>query len=160
MAPTALALDPQPGDAVLTIAADLAAAMDPNAGPVPGDTTTLPAVAASPADFSFALARPVENHASCPGNYIVGQVLNRQGAPVEGVHIVMVDEWGNRSDTVSKNGAADYGSYDFAIHSFANHYTLTVVDQAGNIASPAVTVEHLQGAGGDAPCHTVVWIGG
>ena len=160
VAPTALALDPQPGDAVLSIAADLAAAMDPNAGPVPGDTTTLPAVVASPADFSFALARPVENHASCPGNYIVGQVLNRQGAPVEGVHIVMVDEWGNRSDTVSKNGEADYGSYDFAIHSFANHYTLTVVDPAGSIASPAVVVEHLQGAAGDAPCHTVVWIGG
>jgi penicillin-binding protein 1C len=160
IAPRALALDPQPGDVALTISADLAAAMDPNAGPVPGDTTTLPAVAASPADFSFALARPVENHASCPGNYIVGQVLNRQGTPVAGVHIVMVDEWGNRSDTSSKNGEADYGSYDFAIHSFANHYTLTVVDPAGNIASPAVTVEHLQGAAGDAPCHTVVWIGG
>jgi penicillin-binding protein 1C len=158
--PVALALDPQPGDAALTISADLAAAMDPNAGPVPGDTTTLPAVAASPADFSFALARPVENHASCPGNYILGQVLNRQGAPVAGVHIVMVDEWGNRSDTTSKNGEADYGSYDFPIHSFANHYTLTVVDPAGNIASPAVVVEHLQGAAGDAPCHTVVWIGG
>ena len=160
VAPAALALDPQPGDAALSISADLAAAMDPNAGPVPGDTTTLPAVAASPADFGFALARPVENHASCPGNYIVGQVLNPQGAPVAGVHVVMVDEWGNRSDTVSKNGEADYGSYDFAIHSFANHYTLTVVDPAGNIASPAVTVEHLQGAAGDAPCHTVVWIGG
>ena len=160
VAPAALALDPQPGDAVLTISADLAAAMDPNAGPVPGDTTTLPAVAASPADFAFALARPVEHHASCPGQYIVGQVLNPQGGPVAGVHVVMVDEWGNRSDTVSKDGEGDYGSYDFSIHSFANHYTLTVVDPAGNIASPAVTVEHLQGAAGDAPCHTVVWIGG
>jgi hypothetical protein len=154
-----LALDPRPGDAALSISADLAAAMDPNAGPVPGDTT-LPAVAASPTDFRFALARPVENNASCPGNYIVGQVLNRQGAPVAGVHIVMVDEWGNRADAVSKNGEADYGSYDFLIHPFANRYTLTVVDQNGNIASPAVVVEHLQGAGGDAPCHAVVWIGG
>ena len=160
VAPAALALDPQPGDASLTITADLVAAMDPNAGPVPGDTTTLPAVAASPADFAFALAWPVENHASCPGQYIIGQVLNRQGAPVAGVHIVMVDEWGNRADAVSKDGEADFGSYDFAIHSFANHYTLTVVDPAGNIASPAVVVEHLQGAAGDAPCHTVVWIGG
>ena len=67
---------------------------------------------------------------------------------------------GDRSDTVSNNGEADYGSYDCAIHSFANHYTLTVLDQAGNVASPEVVVEHLQGAGGDAPCHTVVWIGG
>jgi hypothetical protein len=157
-APVALALDPQPGDAVLAITADLAAAMDPNAGPVPGDTT-LPAVAASPADFTYALARPVEHNAACPGNYIMGQVLNRQGAPVAGVHVVMVDEWGNRSDAVSKNGEADYGGYDFPIHSFANHYTLTVLDPAGNVASPAVTVEHLQGTAGAAPCHTVVWIG-
>ena len=74
-----------------------------------------------------------------------------------GVHVVMVDEWGNRSDTVSKNGEADYGSYDFAIHSFANHYTLTVVDPAGNIASPAVTVEHLQGAG--AMRRVIRWCG-
>ncbi len=155
----ALALDPQPGDEALGITIDLSAAMDPNAGPVPGDTT-LPAVAASPADFGYALARPVENNAACPGNYIFGQVLNRQGAPVAGVHIVMIDEWGNRSDAVSKNGEADYGNYDFMIHPFANHYTLTVLDPAGNIASPAVVVEHLQGAGGDAPCHTVVWIGG
>jgi hypothetical protein len=159
VAPAALALDPQPGDAALSISADLAAAMDPNAGPVVGDTS-LPVQAVSPTDFRYALARPVENNASCPGYYIMGQVLNRQGAPVAGVHIVMVDEWGNRSDAVSKNGQADYGSYDFPIHSFANHYTLTVLDQAGNVASPAVTVEHLQGAGSDAPCHTVVWVGG
>ncbi len=39
IAPRALALDPQPGDAALSISADLTAAMDPNAGPVPGDTT-------------------------------------------------------------------------------------------------------------------------
>ena len=134
--------------------------MDPNAGPVPGDTTTLPAVAASPADFGFALARPVEHHASCPGNYIVGQVLNRAGAPVAGVHIVMVDEWGNRADAISKSGEADFGGYDLLINPFANRYTLTVVDEAGNIASPPVLVEHFQGAAGEAPCHTVVWIGG
>ena len=159
VAPAALALDPQPGDAALSILVDLAAAMDPLAGPVAGDTA-LPVQAVSSTDFSYTLARPVENHASCPGNYILGQVLNRQGAPVAEVHIVLVDEWGNRSDTVSKSGEGDFGSYDFPIHSFANHYTLTVLDQAGNIASPSVTVEHLQGDGGDAPCHTVVWIGG
>ena len=159
IAPLALALDPQSGDAALSISADLGKAMDPNAGPVPGDTT-LPAMAASPADFRFALARPVENNTSCPGNYIVGRVLNRQGAPVAGVHIVMVDEWGNRADAVSKSGQSDYGRYDLLINSFANRYTLTVVDQAGNVSSPAVVVEHLQGAAGNAPCHTVVWIGG
>ncbi len=77
-----------------------------------------------------------------------------------GVHIVMVDEWGNRADAISKSGEADFGGYDLLINPFANRYTLTVVDEAGNIASPPVLVEHFQGAAGDAPCHTVVWIGG
>jgi len=157
--PKALALDPQPGDEALQVSADLGAALDANAGPVAGDTT-LPVQAVAPTDFRYALARPVTHHTSCPGNYIVGQVLNRQGAPVAGVHIVLLDEWGNRADAVSKSGASDYGNYDFPINSFANRYTLTVVDGAGNPISPPVVVEHLQGAGGDSPCHTVVWIGG
>lgn len=162
IAPQALALDPQPGDEVLRLTVDLAAALDPNAGPVPGDTT-LPAWTTSPADYRYALARPVEHHASCSGNYIVGRVLNREGAPVAGVHLVLVDEWGNRADAVSKDGQADYGSYDFLLNPFANRYTVTVVDESGNPASPPVVVEHLQGAqasGGDSPCHTVDWVGG
>ncbi len=157
--PAALALDRQPGDEALTISIDLGAAMDPNAGPVPGDTT-LPVQAVAPTDFRYALAQPVAHNAECPGHYIVGRVLNRDGAPVGGVHIVLVDEWGNRADAVSKSGATDLGSYDFPINTFANRYTLTVVDGGGNPISAPVIVEHLQGAGGDAPCHTVVWIGG
>jgi hypothetical protein len=43
---------------------------------------------------------------------------------VAGVHIVLVDEWGNRADAWSKGGESDYGRYDFPIH--------TVVDAAGN----------------------------
>jgi hypothetical protein len=159
IAPQALALDPHPGDEVLQLTVDLAAAMDPNAGPVPGDTT-LPAWTVSPADYRYALARPVEHHDLCPGNYIVGRVLNRQGGPVAGVLLVMVDEWGNRADAVSKNGPSDFGSYDFLLNSFANRYTVTVVDGDGNPASPPVVVEHLQGTGGDKPCHTLDWIGG
>ena len=93
----------------------------------------------------------------------MGRVLNREGAPVAGVHLVLVDEWGNRADAVSKDGQADYGSYDFLLNPFANRYTVTVVDESGNPASPPVVVEHLQGAqasGGDSPCHTVDWVGG
>ena len=77
-----------------------------------------------------------------------------------GVHIVLVDEWGNRADAVSKSGETDYGNYDLPINAFANRYTLTVLDDAGNPISPPVVVEHMQGAAGDAPCHTVVWFGG
>ena len=66
----------------------------------------------------------------CPGNYIVGQVLNAAGAPVAGVRIIMVDQWGNRADAWSKDSAGDYGRYDFPINFFPNHYTLAVLDQA------------------------------
>ena len=50
-----------------------------------------------------------------------------------GVRLTMVDQWNNRAEAVSKSGAADYGSYDFALNAFANRYTVTVVDRAGNI---------------------------
>ncbi len=157
LVPRALAIDPQPGDEALQILVDLAAALDPEAGPVPGNTA-LPVQAVAPAEYRY-LAHNISHHNICPGHYIIGQVLNRAGAPVAGVHIVLVDEWGNRADAWSKSGESDYGRYDFPINSFANRYTLTVVDEAGNPISPPVMVEHLQGSGGDAPCHTVDWIG-
>jgi hypothetical protein len=46
------------------------------------------------------------------------------------------------------------------LNPFANRYTVTVVDGAGKPLSAPVTVEHRQGAGGDAPCHTVIWWSG
>jgi hypothetical protein len=109
---------------------------------------------------SYSLAEPVSHHAACPGNYIVGQVLNAAGAPVASVRISLVDQWGNRAETWSKDGAGDYGRYDFPINFFPNRYTLLVIDGAGNPLSAPVVVDHLQGDGGDAPCHTVIWRGG
>ncbi len=158
--PAALALNPQDADALLQITIDLNAAMDVNAGPVPGEEVAeLQAVqAVAPGDLRYALAGPVEHHSSCPGNYIVGRVLNREGGPVAGVRIVLQDEWDNRAETVSKDGQADYGMYDFPIHSFANRYTLVVTDGAGVPISAPVVIDHLRE--NDAPCHTVNWIGG
>jgi len=157
----ALAADPRQGDGSLSFRADLSAAMNPSVGPAtaaasPADDA-VPVVSASPAEFRFALAQGIRNHAECPGHYIVGAVLNRGGAPLAGVHIAMVDEWGNRADAVSKSGANDAGQYDFPINNFANRYTLTVLDGTGAPISAPVTVEHLQGYGGDSPCHTVIW---
>ena len=114
--------------------------------------------AVAPGDLRYVLAGPVEHHSSCPGNYIVGRVLNREGGPVAGVRIVLQDEWDNRAETVSKEGQADYGMYDFPIHSFANRYTLVVTDGAGVPISAPVVIDHLRE--NDAPCHTVNWIGG
>jgi penicillin-binding protein 1C len=157
--PLALAADPQAEDAGIQVGVDLAAAMDPNAGPVfgiaidSGLTGTL-----SPADTArYILDGAVSHHTSCPGQYIVGQVLGIDGAPRAGIHIVLVDLWGNRAGAVSKSGSADFGNYDFPLNDFANQYTLTVVDEGGQAVSPPVVVNHRQGDGGEAPCHTVTW---
>jgi penicillin-binding protein 1C len=151
---------PEQGPA-LQVLVDLAAAMDPDAGPVAGSTAMPIALWAGPAAGSgrYVLAESVTHHDACPGNYIVGQVLDSAGGPVAGVRVVLVDQWGNRAEAISKDGASDYGRYDFPVHYFANHYTLYVVDSAGNPISPAVEVDHLQGSGGDAPCHSVNWRG-
>jgi len=158
----ALQADPRQGDGSLSISIDLGSAMDPNAGPIAGMLSSptdnaVPVIGSSPGDFRFALGQAIQNHSSCPGHYIVGAVLDQLGGRLGGVRIVMVDEWGNRAEAISKTGASDAGQYDFPINSFANRYTLTVVDASGNPISAPVTVEHLQGYGGDSPCHTVVW---
>ena len=161
-AAVALAFDVIPDEAPTQVFVDLAAPMDPNAGPVAGEglvavtTTEL----APGGQGIYNLAEPISHHADCPGNYIIGYVLNASGAAVPGVHITLVDQWGNRADAFTKNGEQDFGRYDFPIHHFANQYTLMIVNDAGNPNSPAVVVNHLQTDGGDAPCHTVNWIGG
>lgn len=163
LAAGALALDKPSDEPAVQVLVDLAAALDPNAGGTAG-TTAVPVTALPPAGpsgpFRFGLAEPVTHHNACPGQYIVGQVFDAAGAPVAGVHIVIVDQWGNRGDAYSKDGATDYGSYDFPLNFFANRYTLTVVDQTGTPVSEPVVVDHLQGASGDAPCHTVTWRSG
>jgi hypothetical protein len=132
----------------------------PDGSPTPEATpeaTAAPVVLAAPGEFNFTLAQAIGNHNDCPGHYIIGAVLNRSGAPMPGVRIAMVDEWGNRADAVSKSGANDTGRYDFPINNVPNRYTLTVLDGSGTAISAPVTVEHLQGYGGSATCHTVVW---
>jgi hypothetical protein len=133
--------------------------MDPNAGPVAGmiGDSTVPIGSLTPDTGRYVLAQPVAHHASCPGNYIIGQVLGVDGGPRAGVHVTLVDQWGNQADAISKSGATDLGNYDFPINDFANRYTLTVVDSIADPISPPVSVDHLQGSGGDASCHTVIW---
>jgi hypothetical protein len=134
--------------------------MDPNAGGVAGSTSPPNDADAATGEHAFRLAQAVTHHDACPGNYIMGQVLNGQGGPMAGVHIVMLDQWGNRADAMSKAGENDYGLFDLPLNGFANQYTLTVVDGEGRPLSAPVVIDHLQGGSGNAPCHTVVWQGG
>jgi hypothetical protein len=138
---------------------DLAAAMDPNAGPVAGDTAIPVASTWTGPSRSgvYGVAQPVAHHDGCPGNYIIGTVFNSAGGAAAGVRIALVDQYGNQAVAVSKDGANDYGYYDFPIGDAPNSYTLTVVDEAGTPLSSPVVVNHLQGDAGSAPCHTVIW---
>ncbi len=92
----------------------------------------------------------------CPGDYIMGQVLNNNGAPVAGVRVAAVDEWSNRNITMSKNGTIDYGNYDFPVGASRRDVFVTVVDEAGNPLSETAWIQHRKFD--DIPCHHVIWI--
>ncbi len=135
-------------------------ALPPDAEPTVEATPAIeatPAVLAAAPDFGFALARGITHDDNCAGHYILGSVMARSGAPMPGVHVALVDEWGNRADAWSKDGVTDAGRYDFPIGSTPNRYTLTIIDANGAPVSAPVTVEHQQGYGGTHRCHTIIW---
>jgi hypothetical protein len=107
------------------------------------------------------LVGAIQHDNQCPGSYIMGQVLNREGSPVAGIQISLRDPWGNQAYAISKNGAMDYGMFDFPIASGAPHELyITVMDGTGNPISATFTVPHRLGDAGDAPCHHIVLQGG
>lgn len=107
------------------------------------------------------LAEPIVNDYGCPGQYVMGQVVNLDGAPVAGVRIVMRDPWGNEAQTMSKDGPNDYGMFDFPIYvSEAHDLSLMVVDEGGNPLSGVIVVPHRRDGASDTPCHVVKLQGG
>ncbi len=159
----ALALDPQEGDGDVQVLVDMAAAGDPNAvalspdGGVPLDVVSRAVgVSGLPGGGLYHLAEPIVNDASCPGNYVMGIVLNQDGAPVPGVRLALADPWGNQAVSTSKSGA-DSGRFDFPIYADGPHdLFLTVTDEAGNPQSSPILIPHRQDPASDAPCHHVV----
>jgi len=130
-------------------------------GPTPGAVELARFAGSGGAYGTYALRQPIWHDYACPGQYIMGQVLDRSGAPVAGVQLMARDQWGNVAYAISKNGAADYGRFDFPITSSTPHdIYVTVLDPAGNPVSPTVTVQHRYGEGGDAPCHYLIFQGG
>src|SRR5690606_33559120 len=122
--------------------------------------------AALPVDYLagggvYGLAGPIVHNWACPGNYVMGQVVDAAGAPRPGVRVMLQDAWGNQAVAVSKNGQNDYGMFDFPIYGDGpQNLVLTVVDEAGNPLSPALVIPHKQDAESDTPCHHVVLRGG
>ena len=165
----ALALDPQEDDGDLQVLVDVAAAGDPNAVTLSPDGAVPLEIAARAVAVDglvggsgvYNLAEPIVHDTSCPGNYVMGVVRNRDGAPVAGVRLILSDPWGNLTEAYSKNGQSDYGQFDFPIYGDGPHdLFLRVTDGSGNPLSPTITIPHRQDAASDAPCHHVVLIGG
>ena len=162
---TALATEPAEVDGGLRVLVDLAAASDPNvaeaAGPealevalIVGDGPGLiPDVGGN-----FVLAQPVSHDTACPGEYIVGRVLDVTGAPLAGVRLSLYDQSGNQSTALSKDFGDDAGRFDFPLFSASpQEFFLNVVDEAGNPLSSTVVLQHRQGEVPDAACHHVVF---
>jgi hypothetical protein len=162
--PAALALDPQEGDGELRVMVDLAAAGDPNAvaisadGAVPIEAIQRAVAVEGLAGGGFyGLSQPIVHDWSCPGNYVMGTVVNRDGAPMAGVRLAMMDAWGNQASAVSKSGQSDYGMFDFPIYGDGpQNLQLMVVDENNNPLSAPVIVPHKIDAASDTPCHHVV----
>jgi hypothetical protein len=162
--PAALTLDPQEGDGELRVMVDLAAAGDPNAVAISADGAVpieaiqrAVAVEGLAGGGLYGLGQPVVHDGSCPGNYVMGTVVNRDGAPMAGVRLAMVDAWGNQAIAVSKSGQSDYGMFDFPIYGDSpQNLQLMVVDENNNPLSAPVIVPHKIDAASDTPCHHVV----
>jgi penicillin-binding protein 1C len=167
--PAALALEPQAADADLRILVDLAAAADPNAGTFSlADAVPLDALQRAVAVEGLAGSGPfgpaagIVHDSNCPGNYVMGVVVDGAGLPLAGVRLVLRDAWGNETVAVSKSGQWDYGMFDFPIYGgdAPQEMLLTVVDEAGNPQSAPILVPHRIDAASNTPCHHLTVRGG
>lgn len=124
-----------------------------------GDGTATPEPSATPIPaYPYTLARSVRySNGDCPGTYALGTVTDRSGAPIAGVRLSLVDEYGNAATAVTKPGPGDTGRYDFPMGGPPRRFYMTVVDEAGRALSPRVEILHdlppQQGNG----CRWVDW---
>jgi hypothetical protein len=161
--PAALAMEPQEGDGDLRVLVDMAAAGDPNAvaispdGAVPVEAIQRAVTVDGLAAGTPGVAAGIVHDWSCPGNYVMGTVVNRDGAPVAGVRLAMTDAWGNQTFAESKSGQVDYGMFDFPIYGDGpQNLQLVVLDSNNNPIGAPLLVPHKMDAASDTPCHHLV----
>ncbi|GEM_PF-3952030 len=125
--------------------------------PVPGPTATPEGTS----DYAFVpLRQEVQAEpgagGACVGHYIKGIVVNGEQAPVAGVTIVAVDEWGNKFVATSKSDPP--GNYDIPINAIATTYQVYIVGPEGLPVSPVLSVAHDESlASLSAACHVIDW---
>lgn len=164
----AFVLQPLTDGTSLRVLVDLAAAENPEVGAVAGEGSVDLAMLSRAVDVEtgvaggrYTLAGQIVHDNNCPGGYVMGRILNHEGAPVAGVQVQLRDPWGNQAYAISKSGAFDYGMFDFPIPSGSpQELAITVLDGSGNPISATFTVPHRLGDAGDAPCHHIVLQGG
>jgi hypothetical protein len=163
--PAALMLADEAGEQVeaLRILVDLAGAAEPLAVEFSPATAVELAVMGSEEEVAIlvrgdaGLVQPMEHDWSCPGQYVMGRVINGEGMPLAGVRVIMRDPWGNQQEAFSKDGPGDYGMFDFPIFGDGPmHLFVQVVDEGGNPIGAEVVIPHKLDPVPDAPCHHVV----
>lgn len=98
----------------------------------------------------------VDTSDTCKGHYITGRILNEEGAPVAGIFVRAVDQWGNRFEAKSKGEPT--GVYDMPINSIQTTYNVYVVGLDGEPASPVLSIPHNESlASSSRACHVVDW---
>jgi penicillin-binding protein 1C len=128
------------------------------ATPTPEEGTPASVSTPIPPQFAYRLAEAIRHDTSCPGSYVMGRILNRQGGPVPGIRVQMVDGWGNVYFAETKSGALDFGIFDFPLYSATpQDLQVTVLDGGGSPISPTITVPHNQGGASNLSCHYVVF---
>lgn len=96
----------------------------------------------------------------CGGILVLGLVSDRNGMPLPGVRLRLVDEYQNEAFAVTKAGEADRGRYDFPVSGPARRLFITIVDERGSPLSRLVSFDFY----GDAPdaqatCYRIDWQG-
>lgn len=94
----------------------------------------------------------------CGGILVLGLVTDRNGMPLPGVRLRLVDEYQNEAFAVTKTGEADQGRYDFPVSGPARRFFITIVDERASPLSQPVSIDFY----GDAPdaqatCYRIDW---
>ncbi|MGL4651532.1 MAG: hypothetical protein ACRC1H_19150, partial [Caldilineaceae bacterium] len=125
---------------------------EPTAEPAAGAEVEIPAGAPrTPFDVASVTA-----DSACTNDTIGGEVLDAAGAPVAGIRIIGVDQWGSFIEATTQSDA-NAGRFSVPIGSDAREYYLTVVDETGAPLSFTVTVQHRLEGQPQNRCHTIVW---
>lgn len=130
----------------------------PRSATITGTQTITATATPVPGDFTFVVdgSPSVDTGETCKGHYITGRIFNEDGAPVAGIFVRAIDEWGNRFEAKSKGEPT--GVYDMPINSIQTTYNVYVVGLDGEPASPVLSIQHTESlASSSQACHVIDW---